>query len=520
VLGFSCVLLASLAVSARAVTVFGPERCVRQRGSPTTCTYSFTAIPGEGVFHAVNGEENGTARLTSARILLNGRLVASPPDFRHAIDTLVVQVDLLRRNRLTIELASTPGTFLTIRVLQEHNFELVPAWNRPEASVVGLLVSPPRSCASSTAITAADASLKSGFLKLDIFKADPKYLYAAVQSPPLGEFVPFLGFYRSADEGNTWQKLWYEYPINGYNDFIRVHPTRRQVYWGGVKLFTRSVDLYAPWQPVRKVLLVHDDMKDLVFLPKAPDYYYSLNDGGIWFCRSNVPIGDQCVPRNTDLRVTMFYDIDTGDQHGLRTIGGTQDNRIIITDDGVDWRNALWDGDGSSALLSPNFTDTMWGQSIDVRGARRSRGTSIRRRCPSGLTCGVAATPLGGKGSRCGTPLSKAVPLGFTGTADTSVPIGAALKTISRSMRHCGQLPRSFETCHLPPPNDGWPVCPDTWSGRTKTCPPLAQASQRMSGEKTPAHSLPASPSMRCGVRSLSDSAHRSYPLFGVFSVW
>jgi hypothetical protein len=106
---------------------------------------------------------------------------------------------------------------------------------------------------------------------------------------------------------------------------------------------------------------------------------------------------------------------------------------------------------------------------IDVRGARRSSGTSIKKRLPSGLDSGVLSTPvLGGKGSRCGTPLSKALPVEFTGAAKKFPPV---LKTISRSVRHCGQLPPSFEICHLPSPNDGWSVGPDARNGRTYTSP-------------------------------------------------
>ena len=68
-----------------------------------------------------------------------------------------------------------------------------------------------------------------------------------------------------------------------------------------------------------------------------------------------------------------------------------------------------------------------------------------------GENCGVETTSMfGGSGSRWGTALSKAVPLVFTGAAKVAVPVGAVFKTISLSTRHSGQLPWSFETCHLP----------------------------------------------------------------------
>src|SRR5262245_65632600 len=130
---------------------------------------------------------------------------------------------------------------------------------------------------------------------------------------------------------------------------------------------------------------------------------------------------------------------------------------------------------------------------------------------------------FGGKGRSRGTPLSNAVLVVFTEAAKSAGPYGALLKTISRSMRHRGQLPWSFEICHLPSPNDGSPVCADTRNGRTKTLPvPVSidtYATQRMSGEKTAAHSLTASASSRCGLRSPTDSAHKSFPVFAAFSV-
>ena len=62
-------------------------------------------------------------------------------------------------------------------------------------------------------------------------------------------------------------------------------------------------------------------------------------------------------------------------------------------------------------------------------------GSSIKKRWPSAVDCAVFVTPaLGGKGSRCGMPLWKAVSVALTGAAKTSVPPGAVLKTMSRAV--------------------------------------------------------------------------------------
>lgn len=83
---------------------------------------------------------------------------------------------------------------------------------------------------------------------------------------------------------------------------------------------------------------------------------------------------------------------------------------------------------------------------MDVRTACWTSATSMRKRRPSREDCGVKSMPaFGGKGIRSGTKFTKAVPFVFTGAANTDVPAGAVLKTISLSTRHRGQLPWSLE---------------------------------------------------------------------------
>src|SRR5439155_17461215 len=64
----------------------------------------------------VNGNANGSNRISSASISLNGVQVVGPSDFNQQVARIVKPVTLTDNNQLTISLASKPGSFLTISV--------------------------------------------------------------------------------------------------------------------------------------------------------------------------------------------------------------------------------------------------------------------------------------------------------------------------------------------------------------------------------------------------------------------
>ena len=114
VLGIGLLLLVSpVSFTAEPVTVFGPERFVRDNGAPQHWVRSFE-LPRRApdcTLIVDNGDKPAT-RVTSGTILLNGRLVVGPSEFKKTIPQIRKSVRLWKRNRLTVSVAGQPGVFL------------------------------------------------------------------------------------------------------------------------------------------------------------------------------------------------------------------------------------------------------------------------------------------------------------------------------------------------------------------------------------------------------------------------
>jgi len=100
-----------------ATPVFGPKQYTRAPGAPQTFTDTFNqcgAAPSEIV--VVNGNADGTKRISSASISLNGRQIVGPNDLNHGVARIVKPVVLGEQNQIRVRLASKPGSFLTVTV--------------------------------------------------------------------------------------------------------------------------------------------------------------------------------------------------------------------------------------------------------------------------------------------------------------------------------------------------------------------------------------------------------------------
>lgn len=198
-----------------------------------------------------------------------------------------------------------------------------------------------------------------GWFTLDIYRHDPKIVYAALSKP--GNYsvpgapgtLPTLGVFKTSNGGDSWkpENLY----ANGglYNAFVRSHPTMTDiVYFGGVKLY-KQLFSGSP-KPAKVVGNIHDDMHELVWDQHTNNkYYYVVNDGGIWYCEMNTgPGDDSCIKRTWDLRVTEFYDLDVSQSNPQLMIGGTQDNGTILYQGSLDWK-FVKGGDGNYSLIAP-----------------------------------------------------------------------------------------------------------------------------------------------------------------------
>lgn len=201
---------------------------------------------------------------------------------------------------------------------------------------------------------------------LDIYKGIPSYIYLAIGNPPGNS--GFVEIYRSTNKGDKWDLVGVG-KFHGYNDFIKVHPTDwYMVFYGGVKLTM----LYLGQNYEKVVKNIHDDMKALEFDPFDSGYYFVLNDGGIWRCPR---FTDNCVHKNNELRVTMFYDFDASQTNKNLMIGGTQDNGTVLYEGSDMWRSLkiFHYGDGYYSLIGPNSNDqVMYAQFQTLDSTARS----------------------------------------------------------------------------------------------------------------------------------------------------
>ena len=120
-----CLLLGVFAGTSFAVevTMFGPSQYVRTSGAPDIYTDTFEAIQGTGMLIVKNGQIDGSDRIidaiSSATVLVNGVQIFGPSDFNQNVYLLEGPIDLTETNSITVELASQPGSFLTIEVIQD-----------------------------------------------------------------------------------------------------------------------------------------------------------------------------------------------------------------------------------------------------------------------------------------------------------------------------------------------------------------------------------------------------------------
>ncbi|MGE0454287.1 MAG: LamG-like jellyroll fold domain-containing protein [Vicinamibacteria bacterium] len=135
------------APAACGIAVFGPERFTRTTGPKTVYDRSF-AVPGFAVapyaLAVENGEPTGAKRVSSASILLNGAAVAGPSDLSQQVPGFTREVALAPTNALRVELASKPGSYLTLKVCGQNGDLSAPeiAWIAPAPGSAGNQATP------------------------------------------------------------------------------------------------------------------------------------------------------------------------------------------------------------------------------------------------------------------------------------------------------------------------------------------------------------------------------------------
>ena len=118
--GVSQTALAPPAVASAGEVVFGPVTLMRARGAPATDTLSFSLADTTGPFllQLTNGDPDGSRRVSSAVVTLNGQPVFRPRDFHQQVAGLERQIVLQPTNTLTVELRSAPGARVTVQIVR------------------------------------------------------------------------------------------------------------------------------------------------------------------------------------------------------------------------------------------------------------------------------------------------------------------------------------------------------------------------------------------------------------------
>src|SRR5271157_6387722 len=106
---------------AQMLPIFGPKQYTRATGKPQTLTDTFLNCEKAAQYQMVvtNGNPNGTNRVSSATILLNGTEVVGPSDLNQNVAEVMKPVAVVGTNTLTTTLKSAPGSRS-----EEHTSEL------------------------------------------------------------------------------------------------------------------------------------------------------------------------------------------------------------------------------------------------------------------------------------------------------------------------------------------------------------------------------------------------------------
>ncbi len=107
-----------VSAAAQMTSAFGPKQYTRAAGPPQAYTETFQHC-GSGQqcqIVVVNGNGDGSSRITAASISLNGVQILGAGDFNRQTPRIVKPVLLADNNQLTITIASQPGSFFTVDV--------------------------------------------------------------------------------------------------------------------------------------------------------------------------------------------------------------------------------------------------------------------------------------------------------------------------------------------------------------------------------------------------------------------
>jgi photosystem II stability/assembly factor-like uncharacterized protein len=212
---------------------------------------------------------------------------------------------------------------------------------------------------------------------ISVYKKDPKYVYAVVQTdktdvrvvagqgPKTGTDVEIGGVFRSEDRGESWKKVNDLCPRPFYFSQIRVDPNDvERVYVCGVPLF-RSTDGGKTFSN-KAAPGVHADMHALWIDPADSDHHVIGCDGGVYVTTDRGAHWEHFK----NLPIAQFYGLAVDMRTPYRVYGGLQDNGSwggpsrTKNKEGIglaDWVRILG-ADGFQCAVDPNNVDTVYAE--------------------------------------------------------------------------------------------------------------------------------------------------------------
>lgn len=210
---------------------------------------------------------------------------------------------------------------------------------------------------------------QTGRIGLDIYRKNPRVLYALVESDEGGLLSEFPstsrtgGVFRSDDGGESWKRLSPYNPRAFYFSKIRIQPDNDQhVYILGVDLWFSDDGGVTFKSGFSRG--IHPDFHAMWINPNDTDMIYTGTDGGIyvshdrsktWHFINNVALGE-------------FYNIAVDMKEDYTICGGLQDNQTWCGPSRTRWEVDSWMGGPPShdGILNSSWTDIGGGDGFHV----------------------------------------------------------------------------------------------------------------------------------------------------------
>ena len=214
-----------------------------------------------------------------------------------------------------------------------------------------------------------------GRIGLDIYRSDPRIVYAIVQNADGGVF-------RSEDRGNSWTRMSDTNPRPMYYSQLRIDPSNDQRIWAAGRRMVYSQDggktFVNDW-----IQTIHGDFHALWINPVDSDHMIAGSDGGVHYSYDRGRTWDFV---NT-MALGQFYEIGYDMETPYNVYGGLQDNgswggpvrtvyRRGITNE--DWFR-VGGGDGFYTRVDPNDPTTIYVESQNGNLSRLDLLTTERK---------------------------------------------------------------------------------------------------------------------------------------------